>query len=137
MMSIVIGHNSKNYSGVMAKIDSTTLGQEDHGIWTAMLACSWESGGISVGGYALDNPVKDENEHVHRFGSAFGMDQVIAICETVGVSAWEKLKGASVIVLFPENDTWGSRAVGIAGVHNSKTLIFADHCDSWKARAGA
>ena len=132
-MNITITHDDKEYTGILATIDSTHLGWEDHGIWTAMMQCSWESAGIGVGGWALDKPVKDTKEHVTREGTAFGMDQVITICNTVGVNTWEKLKGSSVVVLFPKDDR-GSRAVGIAGVHNSKVLIFQEHCDAWKVR---
>ena len=68
-MKIEINQGDKEYSGIIATIGSTSLGWEDHGIWTAMLQCSWDSGGIGVGGWVLDKPVKDALDRTYREGT--------------------------------------------------------------------
>ena len=123
-----IEHEGKTYSGELAVIKSTTLGYEDHGILTSFLHCEWEGGGISAGGYRLDKR--------GRIGTAFGTDQILRIIETVGVMSWEKLSGRSIIVLFATESNLGSQAVGIAGVHNDKVLVFADHAAQFRNTEG-
>jgi hypothetical protein len=138
----VTAHDGVIYAGQLAKIDKTELGWEDHGILSAMLFCSWDGAGIGVGGFCLDQPVpRDEATAVgelfglRRRGTAYGLDHLMRIIETVGVTSWEALTGASVIVLFPEgNDGPGSRAVGLAGVHNDRTLVLAQHAELWRQR---
>jgi hypothetical protein len=99
--TITVEHNGTTYYGHIATVESTTLGIEDHGIVTAHLHLKWDSAGIGVGGYCLDTPVKDENgKFLRREGTAYGMDHLMRLTQTVGVSTWERLKGASVIVLF-------------------------------------
>lgn len=130
--TIQIDMYGKTYYGIMATIYSTMLGFEDNGILTAMLHCSWTSGGIGVGGYRLDRPVKET--HTSE-GNAFGLDHVMKIMTTVGVSTWEELVGKHVIVLFPNEGTWGSSAIGIANATNENLLLdFKDHAESWKDR---
>ncbi len=78
-----------------ARIKSTHLGEEDHGIFTAMLTLmTGESQAQGFGGYCLDTPKKDENgTFLRRAGTAFGMEFVIQVLETLEVSSWEKLPG--------------------------------------------
>ena len=109
---------------------------EDHGILTAYLHCEWPTGGISVGGYGLDEHAGDKGEY-KREGNAFGLDHLMQIMKTVGVDTWEKLAGKHVIVLFPgtPGSTWGSSAVGIANATDeSLVLDFKEHAQSWKDR---
>lgn len=127
-LSITVEQSGKIYQGVLAKIDKTEIGYEDHGILTAFLHCSWPGGGVSVGGYQLD---------VKGSGTAFGLDQIICIMETVGVDGWEKLAGKQVVLLFsapPGKSTLGSRVVGIAGLLNDKVLVLTEHADGWRDR---
>lgn len=124
----IIKHDDKTYSGQIGTIKRTSFGMEDHGIMTAMLHVEWKGGGIGVGGYTLDGPRKDDNgKHLGRFGSAYGMDHLMRIMETVGVEKWEALPGKQVIVLFPSDNHWGSTACGIAGITNEKVLDFKEH----------
>jgi hypothetical protein len=133
--TITIEHNGKTYSGQIATIKSTTLGMEDHGIVTAYLNCEWSGAGIGVGGMCLDAPVKDENgKFLRREGTAYGLDHLMALVNTVGAPTWEKLTGRQVIILFEGKSLWGSTASGIAGLTNDKVLILKEHAESWLAR---
>jgi hypothetical protein len=75
-----------------AKIDSTKLGIEDHGIMTAFLHLSF-GGGVaqSFGGYNLTN-----SEQLKRW--------IKNITEVVGVEDWEELPGKYIRI---ENDGAG------------------------------
>jgi len=130
--SISVPHNGKTYSGRIAKIESTSLGFQDHGILTAMLHCSWSGGGIGVGGYCLDQPKDKGGRDYSRTGTAYGLDHIIRIIETVGVDSWEKLTGKDVIVLFDGDSGLGRMSVGIAGLLNDKVLILKEHAESWQ-----
>ena len=129
--TITVEHNGKTYSGQLAKIDSTRLGYEDHGILTANVYCSWSGGGVGVGGYCLDQPKDRDARDYTRVGTAYGLDQIIRILETVGVDRWEKLPGSQVIVLFEGRSMLGSVSKGIAGVLNDEVLILKEHADAW------
>lgn len=75
-----------------AIIDSTFLGTEDHGIFTFMLALKWGNCGQGFGGYALDTPLRDKDDKfVRRVGTAYGMEVIIQLLETLGIESWEKL----------------------------------------------
>lgn len=55
---------------------------------------TWQGGGQSFGGYALDEPRKDANgKHLGRFGTAYGMDWIQGLLRALRVECWEKLKG--------------------------------------------
>lgn len=73
-----------------AIIESTCLGLEDHGIFSAYLHLKYDGSGQSFGGYALDQFVKATRE---REGTAYGMEFIRRILATVGVESWEELKG--------------------------------------------
>lgn len=130
--TISIEHEDTTYGGQLATIKSTSLGMEDHGILSAMLHCEWEGGGVGVGGFRLDQATGKPD---HRSeGTAYGLDHIIRIMETVGVSSWEALKGKQVIVLFKGQSAWGEQSVGIAGVLNDKVFIPKDHATAWRER---
>ena len=78
-----------------AKIQSTMLGYEDHGIFTFMLYLDY--GGVSqgAGGYSLDGYNKKEET---RKGWKYGIDLLTRIMKVVGVDSWEKLKGKNIRV---------------------------------------
>src|SRR5579864_3850748 len=62
-----------------AKIVSTTLGYEDHGIMTAFLHTLSGSSGQGFGGYALNGK--------------WGMEFIKQTLKTLGVESWEELPG--------------------------------------------
>ena len=78
-----------------ATIASTTLGEEGHGIFTAYVFVEGDGWGCGFGGYALDqwdDILKD------RIGTAYGLEYIKRVMETVGVDSWEKLPGQHVRV---------------------------------------
>lgn len=81
-----------------AVIESTTLGYEGHGIFSAYLQLSYGGSGQSFGGYAMDEYVGVRGERGARIGTAYGMDFIIAVMKTVGVESWEDLKGKHIRV---------------------------------------
>jgi hypothetical protein len=75
-----------------ARITNTQLGTEDHGIFTAWINVEYDGGGQGFGGFALDEPMKDEvGKFLGRVGTAYGMNFVKGIMEAVGAESWEKL----------------------------------------------
>jgi hypothetical protein len=126
---IIVEHNGSKYYGQIARIESTMLGQEDHGILTVYLNVSGDGWGTGVGGYGLDAWVEPEKR---RVPTAYGLDQIVQIMHTVGVSTWEKLPGREVIVLYDTASSLGSIAKGIAHIQDEKrVLIFKEHADRW------
>lgn len=131
--TITIRHEGKNYDGQIATIRSTSLGYEDHGIFTVMLNCVWPGGGVGVGGFCLDESMGKDGDYKRR-GTAYGLDHIIRVMETVGVSSWEQLVGKHVIVLSDEGHSgWGGVSVGIAHATEDRVLILKEHAEAWRA----
>jgi hypothetical protein len=133
--TITVEHNGSTYYGKVARIKSTHLGTEDHGILTAYLHCEGDGWGIGVGGYGLDQPVEVDGKFSHREPTAYGFDHILQMARTVGADSWEKLPGREVIVLFDGEHSWGGTAKGIAHISDEKrVMILAEHADEWKAK---
>ena len=120
--------------GQVATIDSTFLGWEDHGILTAYLQCNWPGMGIGVGGFGLDKSTGAPD--YARVGTAYGLDHIMRLMQTVGVHKWEDLKGKTVIILFEQDDPWGSGAKGIAHHLEDKVFILSAHAEQWRNENG-
>ncbi len=76
------------------KIISTMLGIEDHGILTCMIRIDYGCGGQGFGGWALDEPIRDENDKfIKRVGSQIGMQFIRRILEVLEIDDWERLPG--------------------------------------------
>jgi hypothetical protein len=134
---IVIEHNGRTLYGHIMEIESTSLTVEDHGIVTAYLHCKAKGSGIGVGGYCLDEPVKDaKGKFLRRQGTAYGLDHLMQMMLTAGVQSWEKLPGTSIIVLSEhEGSMLGRSAVGFAHLTDpDKVLILKDHAEEWRTR---
>lgn len=117
----------------IAKITSTMLGVEDHGILTCHLIVDYGGGGQSIGGYALDTPTHDENGRFSgRVGTAYGMEFVARVMRACGVDKWEDVKGRTIFVLQDLADgepSWGtSKVVGIENLptERGERFIFAE-----------
>lgn len=77
-----------------ARIGSTFLGREDHGILTFNLELNYCSSSFQgFGSYALDEYDQDKKE---RVATAYGLECIIEILRVVGVDSWEKLSGKHV-----------------------------------------
>lgn len=122
------------YRKDIAKITSTMLGVEDHGILTVWMTVSYGgSSGQGIGGYCLDEPTHDvDGKFTGRVGTTYGMEFVARIMRACGVDKWEDLKGRTIYVLqnIPEGrSTLGTSAV--VGIENLPTergerFVFAD-----------
>lgn len=73
-----------------AKIKSTMLGVEDHGIMSFYLHLDYGGAGQGAGGYALDEYSKGQEK---RIGAPFGIELIRSILDVVGVETWEDLPG--------------------------------------------
>lgn len=73
-----------------AKITSTMLGREDHGIMTFIVFVEFGACGCGIGGYAIDQHDRPSKSRVF---SAKGLEAISKILETVGVEKWEDLPG--------------------------------------------
>lgn len=135
-LAITVDHEGVEYHGNIMLIERTSLGREDHGIFTAQLHCAGAGTGIGVGGYSLDTPDPDSKSPWNRIGTAFGLDHIIRIMETVGVDEWEQLRGKRIIVLFDKEATWGP-VVGIADLSGERVLLFHEHVKSWREKVPA
>ena len=133
--TILIEHRGTTYYAKVARIKSTHLGTEDHGILTAYLHVEGDGWGIGVGGYGLDTYDEERKE---RVPTAYGLDHIVQMARTVGASSWEKLPGREVLVLFDSENSLGATAKGIAHISDeSKVLILKEHADEWLGRTEA
>jgi len=76
-----------------ARIQSTMLGYEDHGILTCFLYLEYGGSGQGFGGYALDAYVKEAKE---RIAGAYGLRFITSVLKVVGVTQWEDLPGKHI-----------------------------------------
>jgi hypothetical protein len=74
-----------------AKITSTMLGVEDHGILTCFLYLDYGGTCQGFGGYGMD-----AYDGKRRVGVAYGMEFIAEVLRTVGVGKWEDLPGKHV-----------------------------------------
>ncbi len=78
-----------------AKITSTMLGIEDHGILSCMIYLDYGGSGQGFGGYAMD---QWSERHGRRIGAAYGAEFILRVLHAVGVERWEDLPGKHVRV---------------------------------------
>ena len=98
-----------------ARITSTQLGREDHGIMTFMLFVEISGGGCcGIGGYALDGYDKDLQQRVFH---AKSMESISEILNVVGVDTWEQLPGKYIRV---KDNGWGSTIDEIGNLMEEK-----------------
>ena len=83
-----------------ARIKSTFLGYEDHGIFTATLTLEFDGTEQGALGYCLDTYDKGRNDPLvrERRGTAFGMDHILQVLAVVGVRSWSELVGKHIRV---------------------------------------
>jgi hypothetical protein len=97
---------------VNARIASTTLGIEDHGIMTFFVHLEWPGAGQGCGGFALDRPKNPNDYSAERVGHGPAIVAIRKILETVGVDNWEDLKGK---LIRAKVDRLGSSRTPIIG----------------------
>lgn len=103
-----------------AKIVSTTLGKEDHGIMTFYITIEAHGWGCSIGGYALSG--KDPVTGEYGFCGE-GLEAIARICEVVGVNKWEDLPGKYIRV---KDNSWGSTIDEIGNLIDEKWFNLRD-----------
>lgn len=104
-----------------AKITSTMIGREDHGIMTFMLYIEFDSHiSCGVGGYSLDQYDPDTETRVFK---AKSMEIISKILDVVGVDSWEQLP--EKYIRF-EDDGWGSRITKIGNIIEDKWIDFEE-----------
>lgn len=83
-----------------AKITGTTLGYEEHGIFTCFLYLDYGEMSQGFGGYVLES-TQSENEKTLE--ADYGIKFITSILKTVGVDSWEKLVGEHIRVQLDQN----------------------------------
>ena len=73
-----------------AKIESTFLGVEDHGIFTASVGLSGDGWVCGFGGFALDRWSEKDKKRIASAAAGLFIARVIEVLEA---GSWEKLKG--------------------------------------------
>ena len=97
---------------VNARIESTMLGYESHGVMTFFLYLKRENVHQGFGGYGLDMYDQEQKKRVSH--KIFGYT-VSRILEVVGVDSWEKLNGKYIRMELDSN-SWGARVIGIGNI---------------------
>ena len=97
-----------------AKITSTMLGREDHGIMTFMIFVEFGGCGCGIGGYAID---QYDRETETRVFAAKGLEAISKILEVVGVDEWEKLPNKYIRI---KDNGWGSTIDEIGNLMEDK-----------------
>jgi len=65
-------------------------------VLTAWVILEYGGAGQGFGGWTLDEPIWDaDGKFSHRQGTAWGMEFIRLVMETVGASKWSALKGMS------------------------------------------
>lgn len=103
-----------------AKIASTMLGREEHGIMTFMIFVDFYEGCCGIGDYALD--AYDKNTEC-RVYSGKGLEAISQILEVVGVDTWEDLPGSYIRVKY---QGWGSTVDEIGNLMEEKWFNIKD-----------
>lgn len=114
----------------IAKITSTSLGFEDHGIFTTWLHVDYGGSCQGIGGRAFAVPGLDGAPPVAT-GGAFG-DYIIRVLRACGVREWDRLVGRTIYALFDDGDgaSMHDQPIGIENLptENGETFLFADVC---------
>lgn len=97
-----------------AKIQSTMLGREDHGIMTFMIYIAADGFTCGVGAYCLDEFDSARQTRVFR---AESMEAISKVLEVVGVDKWEDLPGK--YIRFEDNGI-GSTVTKIGNIIEEK-----------------
>lgn len=106
-----------------AKIRSTMLGREDHGIMTFMIYIDASDFFCSIGGYCLDEFDSTTKTRVFR---AESMEVISKILEVVGVDKWEELPGK--YIRFEDNGL-GSTVTKIGNIIDDKWFDIESYFD--------
>ena len=76
-----------------AKVESTSLGYEDHGVLTYWLHLDYGGVHQGFGGVALDQYDKEQKHRQHSPVAGLSIEKILKVC---GASSWEKIPGTYV-----------------------------------------
>lgn len=93
-----------------AKITAVSLTMEDHGVLTFYLTLEGAGWGVNFGGYCIGKGYLGAKNFS---ASSCGLEAMMRIMDTVGVSRWEDLNGKYIRVNSP---TWGNRVTKIGNI---------------------
>ncbi len=97
-----------------AKITSTMLGREDHGIMTFLICVEFGGCGCGIGNYALDGYDKTTKQRIFH---AKSMEAISRILDVVGADTWEELPGSYIRI---KDNGWGSTIDEIGNLMEEK-----------------
>lgn len=109
MITVSVVHEGRTYDAEIATIEATSLGYEDHGIFTAQLRFAGSGWTQCAPAYALGGPA------CHRY--------VKGVIEALGVQSWEGVSGKKVYVL---REARYLPIAGLADQSGERVLIFQD-----------
>lgn len=100
----------KEFEKRIAKIESVSLGFEDHGILTTWLFCDYGGSCQGVGGLVMStvNEPKEPAVAIPGFGN-----YIVGVLRACGVSKWEDLPGRTVFMLFDKDAGMHDQPLGI------------------------
>lgn len=138
--------DGEQYFLYLAMIESTYLGDNDHGGLTTWIHVDYSNGGgQGIGGYSLDEPLFDgkpihpndrRGKFLGRYGVGASTEWIKDTIKVVGVDSWEKLKGQYVYVIKNDgNRVGGQGVIGIANVRNPQgnLMIFDGYFERFDA----
>ena len=100
-----------------AKVISTHLGYEDHGILTFYLYLDYGGTSQGAGGIALSGGTPTKFMDFRILSDILG---------TVGVEHWEDLRGRSVVALL-DGDGWDAQVRGLENFLGTKQMLWEDY----------
>lgn len=108
----------------IARIDSTHLGYEDHGMFTVNLTFDFGGSGQGLGHLILAGSKPSAKDEV-------GIRLLRAIMDACSARTWDEVKGRNVYVLRDGPDEWTAKIVGIEPLpfNKGKRVIFQEVLD--------
>lgn len=103
-----------------AKITSADLSMKDHGILCLQLTLEGNGWGVVFGGYVLGKGYVGAKEFS---GSSKGIEEIMRIMDTVGVSCFKELEGKYIRV---ELNGWGSSVKKIGHIIEDKWFDYEE-----------
>ncbi len=105
----------------IAKIKSTFLGYEDHGIFTGILDLDYGGSGQGAGLLCLDYRDSDSKKHLES--TPGGVHRWITGCmRACGVDSWEKIAGRTVIAIC--EGEWNGKVIGLKPLPTERGEVF-------------
>ena len=103
-----------------AKITNVSLTMEDHGCLTFWITVESTGWGCNIGGYCIGKGYLGASEF-NGYGP--GLEAMMRVMDTVGVSKWEDLKGEYVRIKRAE---WGNTITCIGNILKDKWFDLKD-----------